>query len=84
MIDGHRDKIFSVNLPFLHFASGTLKGMAPEAREKKEAQINTGSRMYYERKWGGPVNHERWTKPFDFTTDRDGVSTPELQHGQTT
>ena len=84
MLDSQGGRIFSVNLPFLHYASGTLKGMAPEAREKKEAQINTGSRMYYERKWGGPVNHERWTKPFDFTTDRDGVTTPELQHGQTT
>lgn len=82
MLDGKGDTIFSVQIPYLHFASGTLKGMTPEARERKEQQINAGSRAYYEKKWGGPVNHERWSIPFDALTDRDGVTTPELQHGR--
>lgn len=80
MLGGDGDKIFSVNLPYLHFASGTLKSMTPEARAAKERQIG-GSRAYYEAKWGGPVNQERYTLPFDPESAQDGVTTPELQHG---
>ena len=84
MLDGHRDKIFGVNLPFLHYGSQTLKTMEPEKRAKKEQQISVGSRAHYHAKWGGDVNQERYTRPFDPTSDQDHVTTPELQYGQAT
>lgn len=64
MLGGDGDKIFSVNLPYLHFASGTLKAMTPEDRQKKEAAIN-GSRAYYAQKWGGGPNEEKFYRPFE-------------------
>jgi hypothetical protein len=82
MLGGDGDRIFSVNLPYLHYASQTLAGMEPDVRKKKLAAIG-GSRRYYQEKWGGPVNQERYTIPFDATTDQDGVTTPELQTGAT-
>lgn len=82
MLAGHREKIFSVNLPFLHYASGTLKGMTEEQRMRHEAAISAGSRAHYVAKWGGGVNQERYTRPFDPTSDQDGVTTPELQHAR--
>lgn len=78
MLGGDGERIFSVNLPYLHFASGTLKDMSPEKRAKKEQQISQ-SRAYYEQVWGGPVNAERFTRKGDPSSARDGVSTPELQ-----
>jgi hypothetical protein len=75
--DGAR--IFSINLPFAHYASGTLKSMTPAARQKKEAQINSISRAYHARAWGGSANQERFTRKGDPSSARDGVSTPELQ-----
>jgi hypothetical protein len=76
--DGHR--IFSINLPFHHIGGGsqTLKSMSPEARAKHEARIGI-SRAHYKAKWGGDVNQERYTIPFDPQSDQDGVTTPELQ-----
>jgi hypothetical protein len=76
--DGHR--IFSINLPFHHIGGGsqTLKSMSPEARAKHEARIGI-SRAHYKAKWGGDVNQERYTIPFDPESDQDGVTTPELQ-----
>lgn len=83
MLEGDGDKIFSVNLPYLHFASGTLKAMDPEKRVAKEGQINQ-SRKYYERKWGGPVNQETFFSPFGVDKDvlqrlNSGPTTPQLQ-----
>lgn len=79
MLGGDGSRIFSINLPYLHYASGTLKEFSPEKRQAWEQRITAGSRAYYERKWGGPVNQERWTIPFDPTSDRDGITTPDLQ-----
>jgi hypothetical protein len=93
MLGGDGDKIFSVNLPYLHFASGTLKDMTPEQRMKKERAID-GSRQYYKRKWGGDVNQETYYFPFKqepqdnfelarmdvLLRDIPGPTTPELQH----
>ena len=79
MLGGDGDKIFSINLPYLHYASGTLKEFSAEKRQAWEKQINNGSRTYYQKKWGGPVNQERWTIPFDPSSDQDGVTTPDLQ-----
>lgn len=78
MLGGDGDKIFSVNLPYLHYASGTLKSLDAEARGRLERRID-GSRAYYERKWGGGVNHETFTIPFDRETAQAGVTTPDLQ-----
>lgn len=60
--DGHR--IFSVNVPYLHFASQTLKTATPERRAAIEKQIS-GARAYYAKKWGGPVNEEKYWEPFN-------------------
>jgi hypothetical protein len=81
MLGGDGDRIFSIHLPFHHVGGGsnTLKSMTPEARAAHEQRISTGSRAYYARKWGGGVNEERWTIPFDPSTDQDGVTTPDLQ-----
>jgi len=80
MLGGDGDTIFSVNLPFWHLGGGsqTIKTMTPEARQQHEARIGI-SRAHYEKKWGGPVNQERYTIPFDKSTEQDGVTTPELQ-----
>jgi hypothetical protein len=80
MLSGDGDKIFSINLPYWHIGGGsqTLKSMSQEARAKKERQIDQ-SRAYYQKKWGGGVNQERYTIPFDHETDQDGVTTPDLQ-----
>lgn len=78
MLGGDGDKIFSVNLPYLHYASGTLKTIPREQCEALQRRIGQ-SRAYYERKWGGPVNQERYRIPFDEDSATDGVTTPELQ-----
>lgn len=80
MLNGDGDKIFSINLPYHHVdhGSGTLKGLPPEQRQALERRLGR-SREYYAQKWGGPINAERWTIPFDPTTDQDGVTNPALQ-----
>ena len=77
--DGHRN--FSVNLPFHHVKGGsqTLKTMTPEKKAAWEDRINKGSRAHYRSKWGGDVNAERFTIPFDVESAQDGVTTPDLQ-----
>lgn len=81
MLGGDGERIFSINLPFLHFGGGsqTIKSLDDPARAKLTRAIEAGSRRHYEQKWGGPVNAERWTIPFDSETDQDGVTTPDLQ-----
>lgn len=80
LLSGEGHRIFSLNIPYLHIGggSGTLKSLAPDARAALERRID-GSRRYYERVWGGPVNHERFTIKGDPETAQDGVTTPELQ-----
>jgi hypothetical protein len=91
LLAGDGGRVFSINLPYLHYGSQTLKSMAPDLRATTERQISQGSRTHYEKKWGGPVNAERYTRPFDPTSAQDGVTTPQLQqyssevlHAQTT
>lgn len=79
MLDGSGHQIFSINLPFAHLSSQTLKQMDPEARQKVERQIQEVSRAHYVRCWGGPVNRERFMVKFDPASARDDVTTPELQ-----
>ena len=78
MLAGEGQRIYSVNLPYWHFASGTLKSLNPEARAALERRL-AQSRVYHERAWGGPINQERYTIKGDKATAQDGVTTPELQ-----
>lgn len=64
LLAGEGKRIFSVNLPYLHHSSQTLKSVDPKERTRIERAIAAGSRTYYERKWGGPVNHETYLEPF--------------------
>jgi hypothetical protein len=63
MLGGDGDRIFSVNLPFLHYASGTIKDYTPEQRSRFNAGFMR-CKAYYIRKWGGPVNEETFRTPF--------------------
>lgn len=80
MLGGDGERIFSINLPYHHIGGGsnTLKALPPDQREKLERRIGA-SREYYARKWGGSINHERFTIPFDPDSAQDGVTNPELQ-----
>lgn len=79
LLNGWGSRIGSINLPYWHVGGGsnTLKTMTPEARAAHEARIGA-SRAYYAKKWGGPVNAERYTIEFQETSAQDHVTTPEL------
>lgn len=57
-------RIFSVNLPYLHYGSATLKSLDGPAFMRIGKAISEGSRAYYVQKWGGPVNEETFLVPF--------------------
>lgn len=79
LLGGHGPKIFGVNLPFLHYASGTIKHYTPEQREKFNRQYR-GVLARYKQLWGGGPSEELWTRkgdPTSLVTDRD-VTTPTL------
>lgn len=80
MLGGDGARCFSVNLPFHHIGGGsqTLKAMTPEARDRFNRQ-RAASLEYYRAKWLGGPNEERATRPFDPTSEADGVTTPDLQ-----
>lgn len=85
MLAGEGARIFSVNLPFLHYGSQTLKTVPN--RSAIEAAINAGSRVYYRRKWNGDCNQETSYYPFGDLNNPEaaypippcGPTTPELQ-----
>lgn len=79
LLDGHGSRIFSVGLPYLHLGAQTIKLSSPAQRARIEHLTETVARAHYVKKWGGPVNHERYRVPFDADTDAEGVTTPELQ-----
>lgn len=94
MLGGDGGKIFSINLPFLHYASGTIKEYSPEARAKFNRAYE-GCMAYYQRKWGGRPNFETLRRPFgegDYSEwllgalqdqhlgENTLTTTPELQH----
>ena len=70
--DGHR--IFSVNLPFLHYGSRTINRDEKTAREW--APKFERCREYYVKKWGGVPHEERYLIPFDETSASADVGTP--------
>lgn len=77
MLGGDGARIFSVNLPYLHYASRTVNSFTP-AQQQAFATKVAQSRRHYERKWGGPVNQETYAEPFS-KVGVVGVTTPELQ-----
>lgn len=83
LLEGHGRRIFSINLPYLHYAAGTLKTADDATRRGIEARISAGSRQHYLRKWGGPVNAERYAEAWAPDSARDGVTTPDLQREAT-
>lgn len=84
LLAGEGDRIFSINLPYLHYGSTVLKGLSPEKRAALERRIGQGSRTYYQKKWGGGVNEETYRTPCDpASAVTDGsATTPALQHAQ--
>lgn len=94
MLAGEGHRIFSINLPYAHLSSQTLKQVDPKRRAAIEREINGISRAHYVKKWGGPVNQEQYYEPFDGDIQdgsfihrlkldpigqRVGPTTPELQ-----
>ena len=64
LLAGQGHRIFSVNLPYLHYGSATLKEATAEKRAGIERAISSGSRRHHEAKWGGPVNQETYLMPW--------------------
>ena len=79
LLSGYGNRIFSLPIPYLHYGSQTLKTLEGEARERLETAISTKSRAHYRAKWGGDVNQETYTSPFQPESAQVGVTTPELQ-----
>jgi hypothetical protein len=69
LLAGEGARIFSVNLPYLHYGSATIKTLDAPARMKLDRAIELGSRAYYAKKWGGPVNQETYLSPFNAPLD---------------
>ncbi len=87
MLGGDGDKIFSVNLPYLHYASQTIKHYSPAERQRFDRGFQA-CKAYYARKWGGAVNEETFRTPFGYGDALDmlddtlmalPVTTPDLQ-----
>lgn len=78
MLGGDGGRIFSINLPYLHYASRTINAMDVDARTRFAKRLEQ-SRRHYVQCWGGPVNQERFTRKGDPTSALEGVTTPELQ-----
>lgn len=60
---GFGDRIFGINLPFLHYGSGTLEGN-PQMRETWGRKFQA-CQQYYIQKWGGLPGQETYPYPFD-------------------
>jgi hypothetical protein len=81
MIGGDGQRIFSVNIPYLHYASQTIKAYTPEERNKFNQQY-ARNKQYYIAKWGGDVNAETFLSPFGRDEPAHGgacTTTPDLQ-----
>jgi len=79
LLAGEGSRIYSINVPYLHYGSTTLKSADETARARIERQVTLGARAYYAQKWGGPVNEERYENPFDASSATDTATTPQLQ-----
>ena len=59
---GEGERIFSVNIPYLHFSSATIN-RSPEAKAEGDRAFRA-HKDYYIRKWGGAVGEESFETPF--------------------
>ena len=84
MLAGEGQRIFSVNLPYLHYASQTLKTLPDKEAARVRQQIESQSRVYYAKKWGGPVNAETFSFPFDDPARDEGGVLDTMPHPPTT
>jgi hypothetical protein len=76
ILGGDGARIYSVDVPYLHFGSRTIN--RSEEALAEHHRTNGQHHAYYTKKWGGFVNAERWAREFDPDSARDGVATPEL------
>jgi hypothetical protein len=88
MLAGEGKRIFSVCVPYLHFASRTMN--KSEEAQKRYGRLADEHRALYREKWGGGVNEERWLVPYGGGPETvklaeaepnpfGPVTTPELQ-----
>lgn len=77
MLAGEGQRIFSIDMPYLHYASQTLKTLDPKVAQAVRTQIDQQSRAHYARKWGGGCNAETFWTPFDRI---DAGSLPWVRH----
>jgi GT2 family glycosyltransferase len=77
---GLGDKIFGVNLPFLHYGSGTLK--ANETLREGWGPRFAACQQYYIQKWGGLPGSETYGVPFEGAVDRNVFDACRLVYGQ--
>jgi hypothetical protein len=78
MLGGDGARIFSVNLPYLHYASQTIKHYTSEQRQRFDKQY-AGVVARYTQLWGGRPNEETYTVKGDPSSAREGVTNPDLQ-----
>jgi hypothetical protein len=88
MLGGDGQRIFGTNVVYLHIGGQTASSMSPEQQESLRLRVDAGSRAHYLRKWGGPVNEEKFwvpfsvgaTAPFELRLDDNvaPMTTPEL------
>lgn len=77
MLGGDGDLAFGVNVRYLHLGGQTLATL-PEARaEAIRRQVAEVCRPYYEKKWGGGANGEKFVVPF--TEDDEDGALPDEQ-----
>lgn len=78
---GFGEKIFGVNVPFLHYGSGTLNGneQLRAGWQPKFVQCQD----YYRKKWGSLPGHEVYQTPFNMGTEEGlGADLRYLMTGQ--
>lgn len=83
LLAGEGRRIYGINVPFLHYGSTTLKTVDAQTRARIERQSGEIARAHYEKKWGGPVNGERYMVPFghapNCVVENGSATTPHLQ-----
>lgn len=78
---GFGEKIFGVNVPFLHYGSGTLNSN-PKLRAGWAPKF-AACQDYYRRKWGGMPGSEVYQTPFQQELDPPPAMGDDLRHTMT-